>query len=336
MYVNQDYAQPTAHLRRYSLRLDGFASAQADYAGGELVTKPLVFQGRAPVDQLRDLGRRAVSAWNCSGRMAVPSPASRCDDCRGTDRQRDRPRVVLEGRRRCVGTGRPTSAALLRDARCGLVRPVVWRIAVVWKLARGDLMRLSAAFLCGVLSAGGLAGRCPAGPTIGRSGWGLSVTVCGARRVCWRNFPQRVPKCCGDSPWRADLPGPAVAAGRVSSRTTRPRNSPCPRRAAATNWPAPNACSASPPPTASCCGSTSTSRPYHISYATGPRATPTVDEDRVYALGAEGNLNCLRVADGTVVWSRDLPADYGFETPMWGCAGHPLIDGQKLILPGRR
>jgi len=45
VYVNQDYAQPTAHLRRYSLRLDGFASVRADYAGGEVVTKPLVFEG---------------------------------------------------------------------------------------------------------------------------------------------------------------------------------------------------------------------------------------------------------------------------------------------------
>ena len=45
VYVNQDYAQPTAHLRRYSLRLDGFASVRADYAGGELVTKPLTFDG---------------------------------------------------------------------------------------------------------------------------------------------------------------------------------------------------------------------------------------------------------------------------------------------------
>jgi hypothetical protein len=46
VYVNQDYAQPTAHLRRYSMRLDGFASARADYAGGELITKPLIFRGR--------------------------------------------------------------------------------------------------------------------------------------------------------------------------------------------------------------------------------------------------------------------------------------------------
>ena len=46
VYVNQDYAQPTAHLRRYSMRLDGFASLRADYQGGEMVTKPLVFAGR--------------------------------------------------------------------------------------------------------------------------------------------------------------------------------------------------------------------------------------------------------------------------------------------------
>jgi hypothetical protein len=45
LYVNQDYAQPTAHLRRYSLRLDGFASVRAPYEGGELVTKPLTFAG---------------------------------------------------------------------------------------------------------------------------------------------------------------------------------------------------------------------------------------------------------------------------------------------------
>ena len=45
LYLNQDYAQPTAHLRRYSLRLDGFASAQAGFSGGELLTKALKFSG---------------------------------------------------------------------------------------------------------------------------------------------------------------------------------------------------------------------------------------------------------------------------------------------------
>lgn len=46
VYVNADYAQPTAYLRRYSLRLDGFASLRADYGGGGFVTKPLVFSGK--------------------------------------------------------------------------------------------------------------------------------------------------------------------------------------------------------------------------------------------------------------------------------------------------
>ena len=45
LYVKQDAAQPTAHLRRYSLRLDGFASAKAPYTGGELLTKPVTFLG---------------------------------------------------------------------------------------------------------------------------------------------------------------------------------------------------------------------------------------------------------------------------------------------------
>lgn len=45
VYVNQDYAQPTAHLRRYSMRLDGFASLSAGYLGGEMTTKPFIFEG---------------------------------------------------------------------------------------------------------------------------------------------------------------------------------------------------------------------------------------------------------------------------------------------------
>jgi hypothetical protein len=44
-YVNQDYAQPTAHLRRYSLRIDGLASLHAPYKPGEMITRPLIFSG---------------------------------------------------------------------------------------------------------------------------------------------------------------------------------------------------------------------------------------------------------------------------------------------------
>ncbi len=45
IYLNQDYAQPTAHLHRYSMRIDGFASLRASYKGGEMITKPIIFTG---------------------------------------------------------------------------------------------------------------------------------------------------------------------------------------------------------------------------------------------------------------------------------------------------
>ena len=47
LYVNQDYAQPTAHVRRYSLRLDGFASVHAGAKEETLLTKPFEYSGNA-------------------------------------------------------------------------------------------------------------------------------------------------------------------------------------------------------------------------------------------------------------------------------------------------
>jgi len=46
LYVQHGYGQPTHHLRRYALRTDGFASVNAPYQGGELLTKPLRFSGK--------------------------------------------------------------------------------------------------------------------------------------------------------------------------------------------------------------------------------------------------------------------------------------------------
>lgn len=70
---------------------------------------------------------------------------------------------------------------------------------------------------------------------------------------------------------------------------------------------------------------------YTISYSAGPRCTPLVEDDRVYTLGAEGNLFCFNVQDGNVRWSMDLKKVYDTTAPMWGFAAHPLIDGDKLI-----
>ncbi len=44
-YVNQDYAQPSAHLRRYALRIDGFSSLSAGYEPGELISRLIMFEG---------------------------------------------------------------------------------------------------------------------------------------------------------------------------------------------------------------------------------------------------------------------------------------------------
>jgi len=70
---------------------------------------------------------------------------------------------------------------------------------------------------------------------------------------------------------------------------------------------------------------------YGIAYPAGPRATPVVDGDRVYATGAVGDLFCLDTADGKVVWKRNLTADYGANLPVWGLSASPLIDGDQLI-----
>lgn len=73
---------------------------------------------------------------------------------------------------------------------------------------------------------------------------------------------------------------------------------------------------------------------YQISYAAGPRCTPTVDGDRVYTLGAMGDLFCLTAGTGAVVWQKNLVNDFDARVPVWGFACHPLIDGDNLICVG--
>ncbi|MFK7736064.1 MAG: PQQ-binding-like beta-propeller repeat protein [Pirellulaceae bacterium] len=68
-----------------------------------------------------------------------------------------------------------------------------------------------------------------------------------------------------------------------------------------------------------------------VSYPAGPRCTPVVDGEFVYALGAEGNLVCFNTSSGDVVWEHDLRDEYKTKSALWGYAAHPLIDGNKLI-----
>jgi len=56
----------------------------------------------------------------------------------------------------------------------------------------------------------------------------------------------------------------------------------------------------------------------------GPRATPTVAGDRVYALGSTGILNCLLVESGRLLWSKDILQDNQAQAGEWGISCSPL------------
>ncbi len=68
----------------------------------------------------------------------------------------------------------------------------------------------------------------------------------------------------------------------------------------------------------------------------GPRSTPTVDRERLYALDAQGILVCLETASGKEVWRKHLIEDLGGQKPtgkrpFWGYAESPLVDGGQVV-----
>jgi len=56
-----------------------------------------------------------------------------------------------------------------------------------------------------------------------------------------------------------------------------------------------------------------------------------VDGDRVYVVGAEGILSCFDARTGALVWRKNYIKDYRTRVPVWGMAGAPLVDGDRLI-----
>jgi outer membrane protein assembly factor BamB len=63
----------------------------------------------------------------------------------------------------------------------------------------------------------------------------------------------------------------------------------------------------------------------------GPRCSPTVDGEVIYALGLNGDLFCLETATGREVWRKDLRKDFGGRPGGWGYSESPLIDGDRLL-----
>jgi len=78
-------------------------------------------------------------------------------------------------------------------------------------------------------------------------------------------------------------------------------------------------------------------RSFRESRGNGPRGTPTVDGDRLYAMAADGTLASLDAATGKVIWSQNVVQKYGGAMIEWAFSESPLVDGDRLIvMPGGR
>jgi outer membrane protein assembly factor BamB len=62
----------------------------------------------------------------------------------------------------------------------------------------------------------------------------------------------------------------------------------------------------------------------------GPTATPIVEQDRIYVVGASGYVHCLNVKTGAVIWEKHIGHEY--EVSEMACRPSPLIEGSLLIL----
>jgi outer membrane protein assembly factor BamB len=71
---------------------------------------------------------------------------------------------------------------------------------------------------------------------------------------------------------------------------------------------------------------------YESNGGAGPRATPTIHKDRVYAHGATGMLNALDANTGKVIWSHNTSTDTKREVPMWGISSSPLVVDDVVIV----
>ncbi len=57
----------------------------------------------------------------------------------------------------------------------------------------------------------------------------------------------------------------------------------------------------------------------------GPRCTPTVDGNLVFAVAQFGQVLCADATSGKEIWRKDYERDFGAERPEWGFTGMPLL-----------
>src|SRR5262249_47040066 len=63
----------------------------------------------------------------------------------------------------------------------------------------------------------------------------------------------------------------------------------------------------------------------------GPRATPTLDGDRIYTVGGTGVFHCLKAATGKKLWRHDLLEEFGASNLQWGVSFSPLVEGDRVL-----
>jgi outer membrane protein assembly factor BamB len=63
----------------------------------------------------------------------------------------------------------------------------------------------------------------------------------------------------------------------------------------------------------------------------GARSTPTVDGDVLYALSSDGDLVCAKIAEGKIVWSKNVRTEFAGKPGWWAYSESPLIDGDVLV-----
>lgn len=69
-----------------------------------------------------------------------------------------------------------------------------------------------------------------------------------------------------------------------------------------------------------------------ISADRGPRCVPLIHGDRIFVLGAAGDLHCLALADGKKIWSRSLASEFKAPEGYFGFGSTPIVEGDKLLV----
>ena len=71
---------------------------------------------------------------------------------------------------------------------------------------------------------------------------------------------------------------------------------------------------------------------FHNDRGDGPRGTPTVDGERLYALGGSGDLSCLEAGRGRIVWTMNVLQKFGGSNTNWGISESPLVIDEKVLV----